>query len=96
MKEELKVKTALTTPMGLYQYYTIPFGLCNAPAMFQGLMMFCFGDLNLEHLLLFLLGLADTRLCRVWGTGRITILGYGSFFGCFAPHSTARLYWWRV
>ena len=34
--------------------------------------------------------LADTRLRRVWGTGRITILGYGCFFGCFAPHSTAQ------
>ena len=32
----------------------------------------------------------DIRLRRVWGTGRITILGYGSLFGCFVPHSSAQ------
>jgi hypothetical protein len=37
--------TAFKTPMGLFQYRVIPFGLSNAPTVFQGVMQRIFGDL---------------------------------------------------
>lgn len=47
-------KTAFTTPMGLFEFERMPFGLCNAPATFQRLMEACLGDMNTEALLIYL------------------------------------------
>nr|DBA06664.1 TPA_asm: polyprotein [Welwitschia mirabilis virus 1] len=42
--EEDKHKTAFYTPIGLYEWNVMPFGLKNAPAMFQQKMDFLFQD----------------------------------------------------
>lgn len=47
-------KTAFTTPMGLYEFDRMAFGLCNAPSTFQRLMQTCLGDQNQESLLIYL------------------------------------------
>ena len=52
--EQDKEKTAFATPMGLYEFQRMPFGLCNGPATFQRLMHRCLGDLNLDTVLIYL------------------------------------------
>lgn len=47
-------KTAFTTPMGLFEFQRMPFGLCNAPATFQRLMESCLGEYNYQSLLIYL------------------------------------------
>ena len=38
IKSEDREKTAFSTYKGLFQFFVMPFGLCNAPASFQHLM----------------------------------------------------------
>ena len=40
--------------MGVYDFLLMPYGLCNAPAMFQHLMQNCLGELNLTYALIYL------------------------------------------
>ena len=54
MHEEDREKTAFITPLGLYEYNRMPFGLCGAPATFQRLMQRCLGDLYFQMLLVYL------------------------------------------
>lgn len=51
---EDKEKTAFTTPIGLFEFSRMPFGLCNAPATFQRLMQKCLGDKVNDFLLIYL------------------------------------------
>ncbi|KAE8197072.1 hypothetical protein A4X06_0g3669 [Tilletia controversa] len=46
VRESDRWKTAFTCHRGLYQYRTVPFGLRNAPAVFQRLMDSLLGDLR--------------------------------------------------
>ena len=55
MDEESKQYTAFTLgSMGLYEYESMPFGLCNALPIFQRLMQNCLGKLNLTYCLIYL------------------------------------------
>jgi hypothetical protein len=57
-------KTAFTTPLGLYEFTVLPFGLCNAPSTFQTLMQRLLGHLNsvvvyLDDILIFSKNIQD-------------------------------------
>ncbi|XP_061419148.1 uncharacterized protein LOC133349599 [Lethenteron reissneri] len=52
--EEDRPKTAFTTPMGLFEFRVLPFGLTNAPATFQRLMELVMRGLQWEQCLIYL------------------------------------------
>ena len=52
--EEDKEKTAFSTPFGLFQFCTMPFGLCNAPSTFQSLMEQVLAGLHWSTCLLYI------------------------------------------
>ncbi|KAI7790732.1 hypothetical protein IRJ41_023830, partial [Triplophysa rosa] len=45
IREGDKWKTAFNTPTGHFEYLVLPFGLTNAPAVFQGLVNSVLGDM---------------------------------------------------
>lgn len=47
-------KTAFSTPFGLFEFTRMPFGLCNAPSIFQRLMERILSDQRFHALLLYL------------------------------------------
>ena len=46
--EEHIDRTAFVTPTGKFCFYRMPFGVCNAPWLFQHMMSVTFGHLGLE------------------------------------------------
>ena len=51
MAEDSRQYTAFTVgSMGVYEFLRMPYGLCNAPSMFQRLMQNCLGELNLTFI----------------------------------------------
>ena len=55
MSEKACQYTAFTMgSMGVYEFLCMPYGLCNAPVMFQRLMQNCLGELNLTYTLIYL------------------------------------------
>ena len=56
--EKDREKTAFTTSDGLFEFTRMPFGLCNAPATFQGLMDLVLAGLQWSNCLVYLGSLA--------------------------------------
>ena len=54
LKDSDKEKTAFSMPFGLYQFWVMPFGLCNAPATFQRLMEAVLAGLHWSTCLVYL------------------------------------------
>ena len=54
MDEEDKLKTAFSTRRGLFQFTVLPFGLSNAPAVFERLMELVLNGLQWERCILYL------------------------------------------
>ena len=55
MSEKSRQYTAfMVGSLGMYEFLRMPYGLCNAPAMFQRLMQNCLGELNLTYTLVYL------------------------------------------
>ena len=55
MDESSKLYTTFTIGnLGFFECDCMPFGLCNAPTMFQQLMQNCLGELNLIYCLIYL------------------------------------------
>lgn len=54
VSEDDQLKTAVTTPFGLFEWTHMPFGLCTAPATFQRLTEVVLGDQVFDTLLVYL------------------------------------------
>lgn len=54
VKEKDRPKTAFVTRSGLYEYITMPFGLCNAPSTFERCMELVLKGLQWKTLLIYL------------------------------------------
>ena len=55
MSEKSRQYTAFTVgSLGMYEFLWMPYGLCNAPVMFQRLMQNCLEELNLTYALVYL------------------------------------------
>ena len=54
MDEKDQPKTAFTTGDGLFEFRVMPFGLCNAPAVFQRLMDLVLSGIPWEHCLVYI------------------------------------------
>ena len=52
--EKDRPKTAFTTGDGLFEFRVMPFGLCNAPAVFQRLMDLVLSGIRWEHCLVYI------------------------------------------
>ena len=67
MEEASKQYTAFTVGnLGFFECNCIPFGLCNAPAIFQRLMQNCLGKLNLIYCLIYLDDVIVTSIGYMW------------------------------
>ena len=72
MLEKSRQYTAFTMgSLGVYEFLRMPYGLCNAPAMFQRLMQNCLGELNLTYALVYL-----DNVIVYSNTERIIFAGY--------------------
>ncbi|KAM4702881.1 uncharacterized protein WCC33_011421 [Rhinophrynus dorsalis] len=49
-----KLKTAFNTRFGHYEHLVMPFGLCNAPAVFQAFVNDAFRDMLMSHVVVYL------------------------------------------
>ena len=54
VKEQDRCKTAFATHHGLYEYITMPFGLCGAPSTFQRCMELIFRKLQWKTMLIYM------------------------------------------
>ena len=54
VKESRQYIAFMVGSMGMYRFLHMPYGLCNALAMFQHLMQNCLGELNLTYTLIYL------------------------------------------
>ena len=54
MAKQDRAKTAFCTTEELFEFKTMPFGLCNTPATFQRLMDLVLAGLQMEHCLVYL------------------------------------------